>query len=92
MNKPTHSEHTRTISQLEEHTAQLRARVDDTLAQLGHQLTPARLGRAAAAKAGVKLLSGSGRLARSIKRHPQAALAVGIGVIGAWCLRRWMRR
>jgi hypothetical protein len=77
---------------LEEHTAQLRARVDATLTQLGQQLTPSRLGRKVAAKTGVKLVSGSGHLARSIKRHPQAALAVGIGVIGALYLRRWMRR
>jgi len=93
MNQPSHREtNPRTISELEEHTARLRARVDETLIQLGRQLTPSRLGRVAAAKAGATLLSGSGQLARSVKRHPQAALAVGIGVIGAWCLRRWMRR
>jgi hypothetical protein len=83
---------TQTLTELEQHTAQLRTRIDETLAALGKQLTPAHLGRMAASKAGVKLLSGGGRVARSVKRHPRAALAVGIGLFSGWCLRRWLRR
>lgn len=93
MSKPTHdSTNKLSIPELEQHSAALRTRVDETLAQLGQRLTPRHLGRVAAAKAGVTLLSGGGRVAGTVKRHPQAALAVGIGIVGALFLRRWMRR
>ena len=93
MSTPTkHPESTPTISELEQHTAQLRARIDETLAQLGQRLSPSHLGRMAATKAGVQLLRGGGHVARSVQRHPRAALAVGIGLFSGWCLRRWLRR